>query len=111
MSKDKYTSIFSGKIEAITFLILQISKNHGGRSWRPFKLAKIMAVGRCFKLSANLCVFLCIYIPFDSYRFSYLRESTLLNDREIYFASQMNCRTRVGDASFLLETNDPKAKV
>ena len=65
----------------------------------------VMAVGRSFKLSANLCVFLCIYITFESYRFSYLRESTLLNDREIYFASQMNCRTEVAGASF--HRNEP----
>ena len=64
-----------------------------------------MAVGRSFKFSANLCFFLCFYITFESYRFSYLRESTLLNDREIYFASQMNCRTEVAGASF--HRNEP----
>lgn len=51
------------------------------------------------------CVFLCIYITFESYRSSYLRESTLLNDRKIYFAPQMNCRTEVAGASF--HRNEP----
>lgn len=37
---------------------------------------------------------------FENYRFSYLRESTLLNDREVYFASQMNCRTEVAGVPF-----------
>lgn len=37
---------------------------------------------------------------FENYRFSYLRESTLLNDREVYFASQMNCSTEVAGVPF-----------
>ena len=63
---------------------------------------KNMAVGRSFKLSAN---FLSIYITFENYRFPHLLESTLLNDREIYFASQMNCRNEVAGISF--HRNEP----
>lgn len=64
-----------------------------------------MAFGRGFKLSANLCVFLCIYITLEFFRFSDVYENTLLNDRETYFVSQMNCRAEVAGASF--HRNEP----
>lgn len=67
-----------------------------------------MAFGRGFKLSANLCVFLCIYITLEFFRFSDVYENTLLNDRETYFVSQMNCRAEVAGASF--HRNEPTRK-
>ena len=59
-----------------------------------------MAAGRSFRLSANLCVFLCIYVAFECHRISYSRENTFSNDRETFFVSQINCRTEIAGASF-----------
>lgn len=64
-----------------------------------------MAFGRGFKLSANLCVFLCIYITLEFFRFSDVYENTLLNDRETFFVSQTYCRAEVAGASF--HRNEP----
>ena len=54
MSKDKYTSIFSRKIEAIAFIILQIFGNackHG------YEQLTVCCVG-CFLLSVPWCDFM-----------------------------------------------------
>ena len=58
-----------------------------------------MAFGNGVKLSANLCVFLYMYITLDFFKFSNVHENTLLNDRGMYFVSQMNCRSEVAGAS------------
>lgn len=59
-----------------------------------------MAAGRSFRLSANLCVFLCIYVAFERHRISYSWENTLSDYRETFFISQINCRTEIAGASF-----------
>ena len=59
-----------------------------------------MAAGHSFRLSANFCVFLCIYVAFERHRISYSWENTLSDDRETFFISQINCRTEIAAASF-----------
>ena len=54
-----------------------------------------MAAGCKLRLSANICIFLCIYVSFVNYKSFYLQKSTFLNDSDVYFVSKVSCRTEI----------------
>ena len=54
-----------------------------------------MAAGCKLRLSANICIFLCIYVSFVNYKSLYLQKSTFLNDSDVYFVSKVSCRTEI----------------
>ncbi|XP_066019612.1 uncharacterized protein [Pocillopora verrucosa] len=54
-----------------------------------------MAVGRNFWLSANVCIFLCIYVFLLNYKSLHLQSNTSPNDRDVYFVSKECCRTEI----------------
>lgn len=54
-----------------------------------------MAIGCTSKSSSDLCVFLCIYISLVGFKSLYLQNNTSLKDSDVYFVSQMNCRTEI----------------
>ena len=56
-----------------------------------------MAVSTRF--ATNLCLILCIYVAFESPKSTYLWSNDLIKDKDIYFASQMNCRFEIPDFS------------
>ena len=56
-----------------------------------------MAVSARF--ATNLCLILCIYVAFESHKSTYLWSNDLIKDKDIYFASQMNCRFEIPDFS------------
>ena len=47
-----------------------------------------MAVGRNFRLSANVCLFLCIYVFFSNYKSLHLQSNTSPNDSDVYILFQ-----------------------
>ena len=54
-----------------------------------------MAVGRNFRLSPNVCIFLCIYVFFSNYKSLHLQSNTSPNDSDVYFVSKECCRTEI----------------
>ena len=71
----------------------------GINSFLPYSasspLNDIMAVGCKLRLSANICIFLGIYVSFVYYKSLYLQKSTFLNDSDVYFVSKVSCRTEI----------------
>ena len=59
------------------------------------KWIKSMAAGYKLRLSANICIFLCIYVSFVNYKSLYLQKSTFLNDSDVYFVLKVSCRTEI----------------
>ena len=54
-----------------------------------------MAAGCKLRLSANICIFLCIYVSFVNCKSLYLQKSTSLNVSDVYFVSKGSCRTEI----------------
>ena len=54
-----------------------------------------MAAGCKLRLSVNICLFLCIYVSFVKYKSLYLQTSTSLNVSDVYFVSEVSCRTEI----------------
>ena len=59
------------------------------------KWVKSMAAGCKLRLSANICIFLCIYVSFVNHKSLYLQKSTFLNDSDVYFVLKVSCRTEI----------------
>ena len=58
-----------------------------------------MAVGCKFRLSANVCILLCIYVSFPNYKSLHIQTNTSLNDSVVYFVSKESCRTELAGNS------------
>ena len=60
-----------------------------------------------FRLSVNFCLVLYVYMAFKTYRCRISWSNGLIKDRDIYFVSQLNCRTDFATKFSICRRNDP----